>query len=101
MKGRIRLLAAALAGMCFVLPAAQAEVENDLEVTMKVLPVAEETRTLLIAGLTDEIAVEAMCAAMGSPRPPHESLTNYMWAWGQFLDHEIDLTPSNPDEKLR
>lgn len=37
------------------------------EVTMKVLPRAEETRTLLLTGLTDDIAVEAMCAAMGLP----------------------------------
>lgn len=37
------------------------------EVTMKVLPRAEETRTLVLFGLTDDIAVEAMCAAMGTP----------------------------------
>ncbi len=37
------------------------------EVTMKVLPCPEATRTLLLRGLTDEVAVGAMCAAMGSP----------------------------------
>lgn len=37
------------------------------EVTMKVLPKAEETRTIVLRGLTDEVAVEAMCAAMGTP----------------------------------
>lgn len=37
------------------------------EVTMKVLPRAEATRTLLFTGLTDEVAVEAMCEAMGTP----------------------------------
>lgn len=37
------------------------------EVTMKVLPRAEATRTLLLRGLTDEVAVDAMCAAVGSP----------------------------------
>jgi glycolate oxidase FAD binding subunit len=37
------------------------------EVTMKVLPKAEATRTLLVHGLTDEVAVDAMCAALGSP----------------------------------
>jgi len=37
------------------------------EITVKVLPKPEETRTLLIAGQPDEIAVEAMCAAMATP----------------------------------
>lgn len=37
------------------------------EVTMKVLPKAEATRTLLLKGLTDEVAIDAMCAAVGSP----------------------------------
>lgn len=37
------------------------------EVTMKVLPKAEDTRTLLFTGLTDEVAIDAMCAALGSP----------------------------------
>lgn len=37
------------------------------EVTMKVLPMAEETRTLVLRGLTDDVAVEAMCSAMGTP----------------------------------
>ncbi len=37
------------------------------EVTVKVLPRAEATRTLLLRGLTDEVATEAMCAALGSP----------------------------------
>ena len=37
------------------------------EVTIKVLPVAEECRTLIFDGLSDDIAVEALCAAMGTP----------------------------------
>ena len=37
------------------------------EVTMKVLPRAEATRTLILRGLTDEVAVDAMCSALGSP----------------------------------
>ena len=37
------------------------------EVTMKVLPKAEEMRSLALLGLTDEMAVEAMCTAMGTP----------------------------------
>jgi glycolate oxidase FAD binding subunit len=37
------------------------------EVTFKVQPVPEETATLAVLGLPDEIAVELMCQAMGSP----------------------------------
>ena len=37
------------------------------EVSMKVLPAPDQTRTLLLLGLADEAAVKAMCAAMGSP----------------------------------
>ncbi|GEP55556.1 glycolate oxidase subunit GlcE [Reyranella soli] len=37
------------------------------EVSVKVLPAPDQTRTLLLHGLSDEAAVKAMCAAMGSP----------------------------------
>ncbi len=37
------------------------------EVTFKVLPRPEETATLVFFGLPDEIAVEVLCSAMGSP----------------------------------
>jgi glycolate oxidase FAD binding subunit len=37
------------------------------EVSVKVLPAPDQTRTLLLHGLADEAAVTAMCAAMGSP----------------------------------
>lgn len=34
-----------------------------------------------------------------TPRPDaHPELTSFMWAWGQFLDHEIDLTREQTDE---
>lgn len=34
-------------------------------------------------------------------RPPHRKLSNFMWAWGQYLDHEIDLSPEQePPEHL-
>ncbi|MFO1083487.1 MAG: glycolate oxidase subunit GlcE [Reyranellaceae bacterium] len=36
------------------------------EVSVKVLPAPDQTGTLLLRGLTDEAAVKAMCAAMGS-----------------------------------
>jgi glycolate oxidase FAD binding subunit len=37
------------------------------EVSMKVLPAPDQTRTLLLLGLADDAAVTAMCLAMGSP----------------------------------
>ena len=37
------------------------------EVSVKVLPAPDQTRTLMLLGLDDEAAVRAMCAAMGSP----------------------------------
>ncbi len=37
------------------------------EVSVKVLPAPDQTRTLLLLGLADAEAVKAMCAAMGSP----------------------------------
>jgi glycolate oxidase FAD binding subunit len=37
------------------------------EVSIKVLPAPDQTRTLLLLGLADDAAVTAMCAAMGSP----------------------------------
>ena len=37
------------------------------EVTMKVVPRAEESRTLFIEGLDDDLAVNALCAAMATP----------------------------------
>ncbi len=36
------------------------------EVSVKVLPAPDQTRTLVLLGLSDEAAVKAMCAAMGS-----------------------------------
>ncbi len=37
------------------------------QVSVKVLPVPDQTRTLLLLGLDDAAAVRAMCAALGSP----------------------------------
>jgi glycolate oxidase FAD binding subunit len=37
------------------------------EVTFKVLPLPEDTATVVLLGLPDEFAVEALCAAMSSP----------------------------------
>lgn len=32
--------------------------------------------------------------------PNSRSLSNMVWIWGQFLDHEIDLTPTNSSEPI-
>jgi glycolate oxidase FAD binding subunit len=37
------------------------------QVSVKVLPAPDQTRTLLLFGLSDEMGVKAMCRAMGSP----------------------------------
>ncbi|HEY6981042.1 glycolate oxidase subunit GlcE [Reyranella sp.] len=37
------------------------------EVSVKVLPAPDQTRTLMLLGLEEAVAVKAMCAAMGSP----------------------------------
>jgi glycolate oxidase FAD binding subunit len=37
------------------------------EVTFKVTPLPEETGSLILLGLPDSIAIEALCAAMGTP----------------------------------
>jgi len=37
------------------------------EVSVKVLPAPDQTRTLLLPGLADDAAAKVMCAAMGSP----------------------------------
>jgi glycolate oxidase FAD binding subunit len=37
------------------------------EVSVKVLPAPDQTRTLILRGLDDATAVQAMCGAMGSP----------------------------------
>ncbi|MFZ5783591.1 MAG: glycolate oxidase subunit GlcE [Pseudomonadota bacterium] len=37
------------------------------EVSVKVLPAPDQTRTLILHGLEDGVAIKAMCAAMGSP----------------------------------
>jgi glycolate oxidase FAD binding subunit len=37
------------------------------QVSVKVLPAPDQTRTLILLGLADEAAVKSMCAALGSP----------------------------------
>ena len=40
-----------------------------------------------------------VCSQSAAVRP-HSRLTDFMWAWGQFLDHEIDLSPEDSNEGL-
>jgi len=32
--------------------------------------------------------------------PSEQKLTDFAWAWGQFLDHEIDISGEGEEEKL-
>ena len=41
-----------------------------------------------------------ICSQQGSI-PSSQNLSDYVWAWGQFLDHELDLTgEADPNESL-
>lgn len=41
-----------------------------------------------------------VCKSEVPPPPPHKKLSNYMWAWGQYVDHEIDLSLEGDSEHL-
>jgi glycolate oxidase FAD binding subunit len=62
------------------------------EVTFKVLPAPEETATLLLFGLDDTIAIEALTAAMATPYEVsaavhiHDALTKRLWHAGLRSD---------------
>ena len=49
-----------------IIPGAGGTLAVREEVSVKVLPAPDQTRTLLLLGLSDEAAIRAMCAAMGS-----------------------------------
>ncbi len=43
----------------------------------------------------------AVCAQIGDGTPSRAGLSDFVWAWGQFLDHELDLTiPAEPVERF-
>ena len=42
--------------------------------------------------------ISNLVAAQDEDRPNDLGLTDYVWQWGQFLDHDIDETPVNADE---
>jgi glycolate oxidase FAD binding subunit len=64
------------------------------EVTFKVMPMPEETGTLVLFGLPDEIAVEVLCLAMGTPYEVsgavhlQESLAARLWHAGTRLENQ-------------
>lgn len=36
------------------------------------------------------------CAQQTGSTPNSHQMTDMMWAWGQFLDHDVSFTPTNP-----
>jgi glycolate oxidase FAD binding subunit len=64
------------------------------EVTMKVLPKAQATASLLFLGLTDQVAVDAMCAAMGTPFEVSGAVHLHKDFAKQLVDSDIMRRPS-------
>ena len=44
------------------------------------------------------VVSNAICQALANPPRNNFKLTDMIWAWGQFIDHEIDLTNTNSAE---
>ncbi len=59
------------------------------EVSLKVLPMQREARTLVCFGLTDQTAVEALCIAMGTPYEVSGALHLHGALAAQMTDQEI------------
>ena len=64
------------------------------EVTMKVLPKAEATRTLLFTGLTDEVGIDALCTALSTPFEVSGTAHLHADFARQLLDTEILRRPA-------
>jgi len=63
-------------------------------VTMKVLPKAQATRTLLFIGLTDQVAVDAMCAALGTPYEVSGTVHLHSDFASRLVDEELLRRPT-------
>jgi len=64
------------------------------EVTMKVLPKAQASATLFFLGLTDQVAVDAMCAAMGTPFEVSGAVHLHKDFTKQLVDSDIMRHPA-------
>jgi glycolate oxidase FAD binding subunit len=59
------------------------------EISLKVLPIQRESRTLVCFGLTDQTAIEALCIAMGTPFEVSGTLHAHAELAARFSDSEI------------
>ena len=51
------------------------------------------------AGLASAREISNLCVAQPEPIPNSLGASDMLWQWGQFLDHDIDLTPeADPSE---
>ena len=51
-------------------------------------------------GGTNPREISNRVCMQNNPNPSALGLTDYVWAWGQFLDHELDLTEAADPEEL-
>ncbi len=53
------------------------------------------------ADLASAREISNLCAAQAEAIPNRAGVSDFLWQWGQFLDHDIDLTPEvDPTESL-
>ena len=53
---------------------------------------ADGIQSLPTRGGTNPRAISNTVCKQNNPNPNPQNLSNVVWAWGQFLDHEMDLT---------
>jgi hypothetical protein len=72
------------------------------EPLLRVTPVgyADGISTLPDRGGTNPREISNRVCKQNNPNPSALNLSDYTWAWGQFLDHELDLTEAaQPEER--